>query len=140
MKSLLLALALLPAMAVAEDTRQLATLPAEAQESLRQEMQGSLVALNEILRLMAAGKVLEAGALAEAELGLSAMGKHRSKPFAARPGPHMPPAMHGIGMDGHKAASEFAKVAASGDRDQAQAQLPNLTGACVACHSSWRIR
>lgn len=140
MKVLFLVLALLPAIAVAEDTRQLASLPEAAQESLRQEMQGSLVALNEILVLMAAGKVVEAGALAEAQLGASAMGKHRNKPFAARPGPHMPPAMHGIAMDGHQAASEFARVAATGDRDKAQALLPNLTGACVACHLSWRIR
>jgi hypothetical protein len=140
MKALLFALALLPAIAIAEDTRQLASLPEAAQASLRQEMQGSLVALNEILALMAAGKVAEAGVLAEAELGASAMGKHRGKPFDARPGPHMPPAMHGIGMDGHKAASEFARVAATGDRDKALALLPNLTGTCVACHLSWRIR
>jgi hypothetical protein len=52
----------------------------------------------------------------------------------------MPPAMHGIGMDGHKAASEFAKVAATGDRDKALALLPNLTGACVACHLAYRTR
>ncbi|PKO33819.1 MAG: cytochrome C [Betaproteobacteria bacterium HGW-Betaproteobacteria-7] len=140
MKVLFLVLALLPAIAVGEDTRQVASLPEAAQASLRQEMQASLVALNEVLTLMAAGKVVEAGALAEAQLGVSAMGKHRGKPFAARPGPHMPPAMHGIGMDGHQAASEFARVAATSDRDKALALLPNLTGGCVACHSSWRIR
>ena len=140
MKALLLVLALLPAIAISEDSRQLALLPEAAQESLRQEMLGNLAALNEVLSLMAAGKVVEAGVLAEAQLGASAMGKHRGKPFAARPGPHMPPAMHEIGMDGHKAASEFARVAATGERDKALALLPNLTGACVACHSSWRIR
>ena len=68
------------------------------------------------------------------------MGKHRDKPFDARPGPHMPPAMHGIGMDGHKAASEFAAVAKGGDRDKALALLPNLTSACIACHFSYRTR
>lgn len=140
MKALFLVLALLPAVAVGEDTRQLAPLPEAAQASLRQEMVGNLGALNEVLSLMAAGKVVEAGALAEAELGVSAMGKHRSKPFDARPGPHMPPAMHGLGMDGHRAASEFARVAATGDREKSLALLPNLTGACVACHLSWRIR
>lgn len=140
MRCLLLLAAMLPAVASAEDTRQLAVLPPAAQESLRQEMLGNLVALNEVLVLMAAGKVVEAGALAEAELGVSAMGKHRGKPLDARPGPHMPPAMHGLGMDGHSAASEFARVAATGDRDKAAILLPNLTGACVACHYSWRIR
>ncbi len=140
MKVLMLIATLWAANALAEDTRQLAPLPPAAQESMRQEMLDNLVGLNEVLSLMAAGKVKEAGAVAEAEFGLSAQGKHRTKPMDARPGPHMPPAMHGIGMDGHKAASEFAKVAATGDRDKALALLPNLTGACVGCHFSYRTR
>ena len=140
MKAFIFALFFLSTVAVAQDTRQLAPLPAAAQESLRQEMLDNLVAVNEVLSLMAAGKVKEAGEVAERELGLSAMGKHRSKPFDARPGPHMPPAMHGIGMDGHKAASEFAAAAKTGDRDKALALLPNLTAACVGCHFSYRTR
>ena len=140
MKTLLLILAMWADNALAEDTRQLAQLPPAAQESLRQEMLGNLVGLNEVLTLMAQGKVKEAGIAAEAEFGLSAQGKHRNKPMDARPGPHMPPAMHAIGMDSHRAASEFAKVAATGDRDQALALLPNLTGACVGCHFSYRAR
>ena len=140
MKALVFALFLVSTAAVAEDTRQLVKLPAPAQEALRQEMQGNLVALNEVLSLIAAGKIKEAGEAAETKLGMSAMGKHRDKPFDARPGPHMPPAMHGIGIDGHKAASEFATAAKSGDRDKALALLPNLTSACVACHYSYRTR
>jgi hypothetical protein len=140
MKILFFVFALLSASAFAEDTRQLASLPPAAQESLRQEMLGNLVGLNEVLTLLAQGKVKEAGLVAEAEFGVAAQGKHRNKPVDARPGPHMPPAMHGIGMDSHKAASEFASVAASGDRDKALALLPNLTGACVACHFSYRTR
>jgi len=126
--------------ALADDARQLARLPPPAQEALRQEMLDNLLAVNEILSLMAAGKVREAGEVAEGKLGRSAMGKHRDKPFEARPGPHMPPAMHGIGMDGHQAASEFAAVAKTGDRDKALTLLPNLTSACVACHFSFRTR
>lgn len=139
-KTFFLMAALIANQALAEDNRQLAPLPPAAQEALREEMRGNLLAINEILTLMAAGKVKEAGALAETSLGQSAQGKHRDKPFDARPGPHMPPAMHGIGLDGHRAASEFAKVAASGDREKALAELSKLTGACVACHYSWRIR
>ena len=127
-------------LALADDARELVKLPPAAQDSLREEMQGNLVALNEVLSLMAAGQVKEAGEVAEAKLGRSAMGKHRNKPFDARPGPHMPPAMHGIGMDGHKAVSEFATVAKTGDRDKALALLPNLTAACVGCHFSYRTR
>jgi len=100
----------------------------------------NLAALNEVLTLVGSGKLREAGEVAEAKLGVSAMGKHRAKPMDARPGPHMPPAMHGIGMDGHKAVSEFAAAAKAGERDKAMALLPNLTGACVGCHYSYRIR
>ncbi|UCV23372.1 cytochrome c [Ferribacterium limneticum] len=140
MKAFIFALFFLSTVALAEDTRQLAKLPDPAQESLRQEMLDNLVAVNEVLSLMAAGKVKEAGEAAEAKLGMSAMGKHRGKPFDARPGPHMPPAMHGIGMDGHKAVSEFVAVARTGDRDKALALLPNLTAACVGCHAAYRTR
>ena len=140
MKALVFALFLASTAAIAEDTRQFVKLPVPAQEALREEMQGNLVALNEVLSLIAAGKIKEAGEAAETKLGMSAMGKHRDKPFDARPGPHMPPAMHGIGIDGHKAASEFATAAKSGDRDKALALLPNLTSACVACHYSYRTR
>ena len=125
---------------LAEDHRQLATLPLAAQEALREEMLGNMLAINEILALVAAGKLKEAGQAAESSLGQSAMGKHRDKPFEARPGPHMPPSMHGIGMEGHRAASEFAKAAIGGDRELALSLLPKLTGACVACHYSWRTR
>jgi len=139
-RTLVAVAALFAGQSLAEDHRQLATLPPAAQETLRLEMLDNLLAINEILELVSAGKLKDAGAVAEARLGQSAMGAHRDKPFDARPGPHMPPAMHSIGMDGHRAASEFAKAAASGDREQALAQLPKLTGACIACHYSYRTR
>ncbi len=139
-RALFLTAALISNHALAEDNRQLAPLPPAAQEALREEMRGNLLAINEILTLMAAGKIKEAGQLAETSLGQSAMGKHRGKPLDARPGAHMPPAMHQTGIDGHRAASEFAKAAASGDREKALAELPKLTGGCVACHYGWRTR
>ncbi|OIQ96141.1 hypothetical protein GALL_218960 [mine drainage metagenome] len=131
---------LLAGPAMAEDQRQLTTLPPPAQETLRQEMLNNLVALNDILTLVATDKLREAGAIAEQQLGLSAQDRHRDKPFEARPGPHMPPAMHALAMEGHRAASEFAKAAQTEERDRALALLPNLTSACVSCHASWRIR
>lgn len=134
------ALLALPAAAAAEDSRQLAPLKPPAQETLRQEMLDNLLALNEILTLIAANQVKEAGELAETRLGRSAMGKNAKLPFDARPGPQMPVAMHNLGRDGHAAASEFAIAAASGERERALAQLANLTGACVACHASYRTR
>jgi len=124
----------------AQDTRQLADLKPPAQETLRQEMRDNLIALNTIITLLAAGQVKEAGEVAEKELGRSAMGKHAHKPFDERPGPQMPREMHQLGISGHLAATDFARAAASGNRDKALAELPALVGSCVACHSSYRIR
>ncbi|WP_291995292.1 cytochrome C [Candidatus Accumulibacter sp. ACC003] len=142
MKTILIgALALLAGtLHAADDGRQLVAMPAAAEAALRVEMRANLLAINEILGLVAAGKITEAGEVAEKELGHSAMGKHRSQPFDARPGPHMPAAMHAIGMEGHQAASDFARVAASGDRDKTITALPSLTSGCVACHYAYRIR
>ncbi len=123
-----------------EDVRQWVSLPAAAEANLRAEMRASLLALNEILTLVAAGKYPEAGTLAEKELGVSAMGKHRSQPVDARPGVHMPSAMHAVGIEGHQAASAFARVAATGDGARTIAALPSLTAACVACHYAYRLR
>ena len=68
-KVFFLTAALIANQALAEDNRQLAPLPPAAQESLREEMRGNMLAINEILTLMAAGKVKEAGQLAETSLG-----------------------------------------------------------------------
>ncbi len=132
--------ALLTAPALAEDPRQLATLEPAAQETLRTEMRGQLITLNRIITLLVANQVQEAGEMAEKELGRSAMGKHARQPFEARPGPQMPREMHQLGITGHLTATDFARVAASGDREKALAELPKLIGVCVACHSSYRIR
>lgn len=126
--------------ALAEDNRQLAVLPPPALETLRLEMLDNLLVLNQILELVGADKLKEAGELAEQRLGLSSQGRHRDKPFIARPGPHMPPAMHELAMGGHSAASEFATLAKSGDRARTLASLSSLTSSCMACHFAWRAR
>jgi hypothetical protein len=140
MRKLLLLAACFTLPAFAEDARQLATLKPPAQETLRQEMLDNLIALNTIITLLAANQVKEAGEVAEKELGRSAMGKHAGKPFDARPGPQMPREMHQLGISGHIAATDFARAAASGERDKALAELPALVGSCVACHAAYRIR
>jgi hypothetical protein len=139
-RAYLLLAALLALPAAAEDTRQFARITPQAQETQRLEMLDNLFALNEILSLLAANKVKEAGAVAEERLGRGAMGRHAHLPFEARPGPQMPREMHRLGIDGHFAASDFAQAAASGDRNKALEKLPALTGACVACHASYRTR
>ena len=126
--------------ALAEDTRQFAELKPAALETLREEMRDNLIALNTIITLLASNQVKEAGEIAEKELGRSAMGKNAMKPFDARPGPQMPRPMHEIAINGHLAATDFARAAANGDRDKALAELPALMGTCVACHASYRTR
>lgn len=140
MKKLFLVAACIALPALAEDTRQFAELKPQALETLRQEMLDNLLALNQIITLLAANQVKEAGEVAEKELGRSAMGKNAAKPFEARPGPQMPRPMHDLGINGHLAATDFARAAASGDRDKALAELPSLVGSCVACHASYRTR
>jgi len=139
-KKLILVALFLALPAAAEDTRQLVKLTPAAQEVLRQEMFDNLVALNEILALVAENKVKEAGEAAESKLGKRAMGKNATLPFESRPGPQMPAEMHNLGRNGHFAASEFAAAAAGGNRARALALLPNLTANCVACHASYRTR
>ena len=140
MKKLLFLLCLVALPALAEDTRQLAKMTPEARETLRQEMFDNLLALNNILTMLAANQVKEAGEVAEKELGRGAMGKNAHLPFEARPGPQMPRDMHQLAISGHFAASDFATAAASGDRDKALAALPAVTGTCIACHASYRTR
>lgn len=141
MKKLIFALSLASTAAFADDARQLVSgMPPAAQAALLAEMRDNLFALHETLNLFAAGQTREAGEMAEAKLGVSAMGKHRLLPAAARPGQYMPAEMHTFGLNGHRAASEFAAAAKAGERDKALTLLPKLTGGCVACHSSYRIR
>jgi hypothetical protein len=61
--------------------RQLAPMPAAAAANLGAEMRANLLALNEILSLVAAGKLKEAGELAEKELGIPAMGQTSRSAF-----------------------------------------------------------
>ncbi len=135
-----LACALAAAAAASQDTRQFVEMPAAARENLRQEMVDNLAALQEIVSLMGAGRVKEAGEVAEKRLGLSAMGKNRDQPLDARPGAHMPPGMRDIGTNGHKAASAFAAAAAGGDATKALAAMPDMLSSCAACHLTYRTR
>ncbi len=142
----LLLLTLAPALAAAaepappEDPRTLVQMPALQQALMREEMVDSLAALNEVLGHLAAGRLKEAGATAEQRLGLSTMGKHAARTGGRGPGRFMPEAMRGIGVGMHRAASEFAEVAAKGDRAAAYRALEPVTAACVACHVGYRLR
>ena len=124
----------------AEDTRQLVAMPAEARAEMRAEMLDFQLALHQIVEAMGAGRPAEAADLAERTIGLSAMGRHRNAPANARPGMHMPSEMHLIARNMHAAASEFAKIARGGDAAKSLTALTAVTGACVACHRSYRTQ
>jgi cytochrome c556 len=124
----------------AEDHRQLVKMPAEARAELRAEMLDFQTALHTIVGALGDGKFAEAADAAETQIGVSAMGRHRHMPPNARPGMHMPGDMHMIARNMHFAASEFAKTARAGDTAKALAALSAVTGACVACHRSYRTQ
>lgn len=131
--------AVMPAWA-GEDGRQLVKMPPAAQAALREEMLDFMAALHEIIGLLGEGKQAAAADVADAKLGLMAMGRHRGAPVDASPGRHMPEAMHQQGRNLHIVANDFAKTARGGDLAKSLAALQPLTGTCVSCHASYRIR
>jgi Cytochrome C' len=136
---------LLPAVSLAqapvpEDTRTVVDMPALQQALIRQDMLDHLIALEAILGDLSSNQLNAAADIAEGRLGLSSTGKHAARTAGQGPGRFMPEAMRSIGIGMHKSASEFAKVARTGDRDAAYKALQPVVGACVACHAGFRLR
>jgi hypothetical protein len=104
------------------------------------EMRANLLALNEILGLVSTGKFKEAAARSPSR----SLASRRWASTAASPSKPVrdrtcrrrctPSAWTGT------AASDFARIAASGDREKTIAALPSLTSGCVACHYVYRLR
>ncbi|TCJ11788.1 cytochrome C [Parasulfuritortus cantonensis] len=125
---------------VPADTREAVAMPPLQRALVREEMIQNLATLNDLLGLIAAGKLAEAADRAERELGFASMGKHAARTQGMGPGRFMPDAMRATGFAMHEAASEFAKVARQGDRAAAYAALQPVTEACVACHVGYRLK
>jgi hypothetical protein len=123
-----------------EDPRQAVEMPPLQRALMREDMLHHLTALHEVLGLLSANKLKEAAELAEADMGVSSMGKHAAKTQGMGPGRFMPEGMRSIGIGMHKAASEFAEVAKKGDRAAAYQAMVPVTGACVACHAGYRLK
>ena len=124
----------------AEDMRQLVKMSPGARAELRAEMLDFQTAISSIIAALGEGKFADAAETAETQIGISAMGRHRSAPPNARPGMFMPAEMHAIARGMHAAGSDFAKVARAGDTAKALAALTAVTGACVSCHRSYRTQ
>lgn len=119
-----------------EDSRQFVELPDMMQQHMMANMRDHLVALNEILVNMANDNLDEAADIAEFRLGMSSMKAHGAHHMAK----FMPEGMCQAGTNMHRAASRFALKAHEGDALSAYKALSEMTSACVACHSGYRIR
>jgi hypothetical protein len=120
----------------AEGEREFVPLPQMMQEHMMANMRDHLVSLNEILSTMAGGDLESAAEIAESRLGMSSLQSHG----ASRMAKFMPEGMRNAGTSMHRAASRFALKAQEGDPLAAYGSLAEVTAACVACHSAYRIR
>ena len=120
----------------AGDARQLVQMPEMMQEHMLSNMRDHLAAINEILILLSDGEPEKAAEVAEFRLGMSALKKHGADHMAKV----MPEAMRQAGANMHKAASRFALKAQEDDPLPTYQALAEVTSACVACHSGYRIR
>jgi len=119
-----------------EDTRQLVQLPTMMQQHMLTNMRDHLLSLNEILKEMARGNLDRAADIAESRLGMSSLESHGASHMAE----FMPEGMRKAGTSMHEAASRFALKAQEGEALPAYQALSDITSACVACHSGYRIR
>ena len=134
--ALLLSFLLITGLSRAEgDRREKVDLPEMMQKHMLSNMRDHLVAIDQILSSMAAGNLDEAAQIAETRLGMSSLESHGAAHMAKR----MPEGMRKAGTEMHRAASQFALRAQEGEAGPAYEALTRVTGACVACHSVYRI-
>ena len=119
-----------------DDSRKLVQLPEMMQQHMMSNMRDHLVAINEILIKMANGDFDKAAEVAEYRLGMSSLKSHGASHMAK----FMPEGMRQAGTAMHKAASRFALKAQEEEILPAYNALSEVTSACVACHSGYRIR
>jgi len=119
-----------------DETRQLVQLPEMMQQHMLSNMRDHLAAINEILINMANGEPEKAAEVAESRLGVSSLESHGASHMAS----FMPEGMRQAGASMHRAASHFALKAQEGEALPAYNALSEVTSACVACHSGYRIR
>ena len=106
------------------------------QQHMMSNMRDHLVAISDILFNMANGELEKAAEVAESRLGMSSLESHGASHMAD----FMPEGMRSNGTAMHRAASRFALKAQEGEAFPAYKALSEVTSACVACHSAYRIR
>jgi hypothetical protein len=127
----------LPGNSVAsKDTRVPVELPEMMQQHMLANMRDHLSAINDILVFLRDGELDKAAETAEYRLGMSSLESHGASHLAK----FMPEGMREIGTSMHRATSRFALIAQEGEAMPAYKALSNITSACVACHSGYKVR
>jgi hypothetical protein len=122
------------------DTRTLVHFPERMRIHTLKSMRDHLLSISEIQAALAAGEYEKAGDIAEQRLGMTSLKLHG----AAESSKYMPKGMQEAGTNMHHAASRFAiaanDAAVKGDLRDALSALTEVTQACVACHTSYRLQ
>jgi len=122
--------------ASSNDSRILVELPEMMQQHMLSNMRDHLTSINEILVYLGNDELEKAAEIAEYRLGMSSLGSHGASHIAK----FMPEEMRQIGTTMHKAASRFALKAQEGEPLAAYKALSEITAACVACHSGYKVK
>ena len=124
----------------AGDGRQLVKFPKQMKEHTLANMRDHLLALQEIQLALARSDYDRAADVAETRLGMTALtvhGAHESSRF-------MPKGMQDAGSAMHRGASRFATTAkdasVTGEIKPALGALAEVMGACVSCHTGYRLQ
>jgi hypothetical protein len=124
--------------ATAEDNRIALDLPPDVKAQFLEHMRTHMTSLNDVIQLMSAGKIREAGAVARSEM---AIGKGLGI------GRFMPPEFREMGFDFHRSADDFARMTAdiaepmdAASWAKAAEGLAQITARCTACHATFRVK
>lgn len=124
--------------AAADDARTLIDLPPEVRTQFLEHMRTHMTSLDNVIQLMAEGKLKQAGELARREMAIGqGLGLGR----------HMPQEFRQMGFDFHRAADDFAQVTTeTSEPPDAQGwqrvigSLGKITMRCNGCHGAFRVR
>ena len=129
-----------PAGVAAKDARQLVKFPAEMREHTLANMRDHLLALQEIQSALAKSEYERAAETADRRLGMSSLALHGAHEVSN----FMPRGMQDAGTAMHRSASRFGvtarDAAVTGDVRPALGALSEVMGACIACHSGYRLK
>jgi len=124
--------------AAMDDTRVVLDLPREVRTVFLEHMRSHMNSLDNVLQLMAAGKTKEAATFARKEMAIGqGLGIGR----------YMPAEFREMGFGFHRAADDFARLAAETPEPPDAAGwsklingLAQVTAQCNGCHAAFRVK